>query len=262
MKTAIQTLFVFLLDYLTKGRKQDRKKFARETWIEKKSESEIAVIFWNTTIITAYQNGDIKLNAGGHRTFTTKDRINRFDLNGFEVIQDKSIWYVAKHYWDKSNPDRTVYGFEDNMIITKRGKVKGALSLKQIKEKGKLKKDVQKYCKDFIDALFKGNVKKPKNSDCWYCCMRVTNEDDKTLGEAVKEHSKDTHLKEHIKEKYYVPSLLQRAIEKFKVSQVVKEVLHQLWYGNLLPVHFIKPAKEQLESSLKRYMYSQLNLAS
>jgi hypothetical protein len=74
-------------------------------------------------------------------------------------------------------------------------------------------KQITTFTKNYVNALFQGKVEKPGPGDCWYCAMHTV-EDNKPLGEAINSPS---HLREHVRERYYVPSLLWNAISTFPV---------------------------------------------
>ena len=61
------------------------------------SEGVLRVRYHNTPVVTAYPNGRIVLNTGGHFTATTKTRMNQasnqFNL-GFYVYQRNYDWFV------------------------------------------------------------------------------------------------------------------------------------------------------------------------
>ena len=88
-------------------------------------------------------------------------------------------------------------------------------------------------------------------------------QDGKPLGEAVKD---PRHVLDHIREGYYVPSMVIRAAETFGVSIHAKDVLRRIFsaapseiqdgvdWGNI--------ARMQIHSSLKRYVRRAVGLAA
>lgn len=70
----------------------------------------IAVKFHQTIIVQYMQGGIIQLNTGGHRTVTTKQRINQLLPPGFRVEQRNYEWLLH-------TPSGT-HGFADNMIVS------------------------------------------------------------------------------------------------------------------------------------------------
>ncbi len=71
-------------------------------------------------------------------------------------------------------------------------------------------------------------------------------------------------MHEHVKERYYVPSMIVRATEVFRISMVAREVL-----GGLLG-YCARPdeswgkdiARHQLETALRRYVLRQVGMAA
>jgi hypothetical protein len=139
------------------------------------------------------------------------------------------------------------------------------------RERRRLGRQIAKYCRDFIAALFEDEVPAPGQGDCWYCLLR-DKESGLPLGEAMQTLHPDgsltrqpspDHLISHMEEKYYVPSLLVRATEVFPISPFAALALQDLWgeegEASLL---FEDVARKQLKNSLRRYMRKQLGLAS
>lgn len=74
----------------------------------------LTVRYHNTDVVTVFENGTIKLNTGGWRTSTTKNRMNQasnqYDL-GFQVYQRDFAWFVdwnGETYLFSERPDDTV----------------------------------------------------------------------------------------------------------------------------------------------------------
>jgi len=197
---------------------------------------------------------------------------------GFHVFQEDSIWYLENKEWNQQERKWEIFTqwpFRDGMTINADKSV-NVVPGPSRDELIRLNKEILKYSRNYIKALFAGDVPKPGPSDCWYCLMRADKVISKeplmvqgkmvapskeTLGEATKNID---HLLSHFSEKYYVPSLLVRAIEVFPVSKAAQWALQDLW-GVGLPEagkFFYGVAKQQLRSSLCRYLRRQLGLAS
>lgn len=205
------------------------KKLDNNTYLEKRDNGNLAVKLHQTDVVTYTPKNEVILSSGGWKTPTTKDRINKFSRAG--ITQKNNQWFVYVKA-DYSNPDKPVYFenltmiFKDGVIITPKNKIKGGEVATKTKEKtfNKEKKAIKTYCEAFVTALFNGKVEKPGAGDCFYCHM-VTNEN-KTLGEASKNNE---HIKEHIKENYFVPSLLFRALNEIPTSIMTKSVIQSIW---------------------------------
>lgn len=255
---------------------RESKKLANNTYLMWSGEN-LTVELHNSPILTFYPNGDTMIDLCGWNTMTTRDRINEFLPQEFKVSTDKGILYLCR--------DRIVGGyrtfesfvFKDGITIGSRGGVRGAGSRSSVKEMQKLRKSALQYCKDYIKKLCSNKVPAPSEGDCWDCSF--IDEDEKTMGEL----SKSSHIHHHIKQKYYVPSLFANAIKQFPLSPIVNDTLSALWCGDDYPSdreefvysvrnniphnksdkdHWgIRMLKQQGLSSLKRYIYQQLNLS-
>ena len=245
-------------DALLQGRNKQGRKLGNNTYLKRLSvldQDSIAVRYHSTDIVTFHPDGRIVLNSGGWRTMTTKARINACDLP-YTLAQDKGIWYIGQFpYWENKATARI---FADGVTILPDGKLTGAQSLESVKPVLKLKKQAQQYVRDYVRELLAGHVSKPSGADCWYCALETT--DGQNLGEVA--HS--DHIKAHIKEKYYVPSLIQQAVKRFPVSIAASEMLQVLLNGNTSQDHewMRGITARQVSSSLKRYVYTQLQIAS
>lgn len=70
--------------------KRGRKKLAGNTWLIRDGEKFI-VEFWGSPIITIHQDGTYTVSACGHKTVTTKARINEYTPAG--IYQKQFQWY-------------------------------------------------------------------------------------------------------------------------------------------------------------------------
>ena len=208
----------------------------------------------DTEIIRITQEG-IALNSGGYKTLTTKSRMNDYIPYPWSLYQESGVWYLTNLSRGWENAPRWV--FKDGITIDGDTIIGDAGNADKISLQ---RKQIKKYAKDYIEALMNGDVSKPSNGDCWYCLMRV-NGTDQTLGEANNDTS---HLESHMRESYYVPSLLLRAIEVCPVSMAASWVLGKLW-GEETDQSF-DPwdaiGAEQMESSLTKYLLRQFGMAS
>jgi len=253
---------------------KDSRPLRYKTRVERRSPTSIAIQHHNTDIITYHwggyeKEGTVVIDTQGWRTSTTKERLNAHLPGSYGVWQKDSIWRI----WDGGMGKQ--YIFADGMRILPSGRIEGAGP--PVDKLKKLNTEILKYSRNYIKALFAGGVAKPGPGDCWYCLMRadkITSKEPlivhgrtigpgkETLGEATE--NKD-HLLSHLDEQYYVPSLLVRAIEVFPVSMAAKGALNDFW-GEGMPLEdqkwFYDLAKQQLRSSLHRYLRRQLGLAS
>ena len=211
----------------------------------------------DTIILTITPENDYILNADNWKTLTTKSRLNELLGYGVIIFSEKGIWYLELNKsWDS-------FIFYNDITITKNGSGKWIIkdyhppfNPDDIKV---LRKNINKFAADFINEVIKGNVSKPDLGDCFYCQMRTV-EDNIPAGEAFENPN---HLLSHIEEKYYVPSLLYRAIEVNQLSPISNSYLHNKWFNDNGENYtcFEDIFRSQALSSLKKYLYRQFSLS-
>jgi hypothetical protein len=84
--------------------KQKARKVGNNTYAEIESDNSVSVRLHGTAVVRFYPNGLVKLNSGGWRTSTTKNRINKY--SPVKVYQKKYEWYLQ----DGAE-------FEDNILV-------------------------------------------------------------------------------------------------------------------------------------------------
>lgn len=174
------------------GRNKDNRKLGNNTYAERRNGDAIAIRLHQTDILTFHADGRIVANTGGWKTRTTKDRLNQYLPD--TISQHRGKW--------------TVRGLEfaDGMTWHPDGTITGAASENDSKEETALRKEIDRYCKSLVAAL---PLPTPGAGDCFYCQFT----EEKTalpLGEVSKNTD---HLREHLKENYFVPSMVWRALE-------------------------------------------------
>lgn len=234
--------------FLVEGRDQDRKKYKYATWVRREGDS-IVVKLHNTDIMTFHPNNSIKLDSGGWRTVTTKARMNEFLPRCWMVYQENNIWYVA---YRKADAEKD-WTFEDGIVLFQDGRVTGAGPDKKWAES--LNKQINAYARRFAEKMLDGEIPPPSSGDCWYCLLK--DEDGKPFGEG-----KD-HILDHIRSKYYVPSLLVNALNSMPVSKATLWAVQGIWEGNDDALFAGKDwTKKRLKSAIARYIRRQVGLAS
>lgn len=88
MKTGTEIKTYAQAEKFLKGRAS--KKTGNNTYIVRRSESEIAVCLHYTDVVTYTKSGKVRLSSGGWRTATTKQRIKQF--SGVNLWQEKGEW--------------------------------------------------------------------------------------------------------------------------------------------------------------------------
>lgn len=237
------------------GRNKLRRKLANNTYLERHEDGSIAIRLHNTDVVTFISNGDTRLDSGGWRTPTTKDRINNYMPGGWRISQSNGQWYIGKHgkgyQWEEAGL------FADGMLVLADGSLSGVVPLETVRENLKTRRRVQKYASSYIAAFRSGKVPAPSAGDCFFCGMREVGTN-VPLGECS--HNSD-HLLLHLEEKYYVPSLLVRALEVMPSSISMKDTVARQWQDGE-PSPWGDFIYTQLQKNLSRYILRQLGQAA
>lgn len=211
----------------------------------------------DTYVVTWYADGRIELNSGGWRTVTTKARINEHLERGYGISQVRGQWYLTR-YQDEFED---VCLYDDGLIINPDDTITGGEPIAKVKELLALRRRVNRFATAYALVFSKGKVPMPGPGDCFYCGLREVGTG-KPLGECA--HNPD-HLISHLDEKYYVPSILLRAMETMPVSKAFEQTVHATWQGK--PEYsFFKLEDKYFQNDLKktvsRYMLRQLGQAA
>lgn len=178
-------------DFIAGGRSKTVRPCANNTTVRVTDENLIAIKLHDTDIVTIFSDGRMILNSGGWLSATTKERINRYTNAG--ISQRGGIWYMR---------DGSL--FYDGMVIRADGTpVKPRATAKYEAKLRAIKKQAREYAKGFVAAIEAGNVAMPSAGDCWACLMRGPKGQESFPGSG--------HIREHMRQKYYVPSLLVNA---------------------------------------------------
>jgi hypothetical protein len=146
-----------------------------------------------TVVVEIREDGTYRLDTGGWRTVTTKERINYYAP--VRMYQRNHVWYL-----------KDGVPFSDGIIVDKRGRVKSAPNAKQVKQIARIHKQIAKYVDGYAKAIEAKTLAEPSGGDCWFCVGLVT---DARTGAKSADNG---HLMNHVHENYYVPSLLVNAL--------------------------------------------------
>lgn len=218
------------------------KKVSHNTVEYTRKDGTRVIRFHLTDIVEFLTDGSVRLNSGGFRTFTTKDRLNQYVPQGWRIWAEKGTWYVGKGNYQGI---QTRYVFCDGITFHTDGTVTGSNPDEEQKNK-ELGKKILKYCR----AMSKlPELPHPDGGDCWFCMMQTS--DGRSLGEASKDAK---HLISHLDENYFVGSLILRAMQWNNCTPMV------------ISLAFTKDArnnigKEYAVRSMRRYLRAQLGLS-
>jgi len=182
------------------------KPLANNTRLYKRGD-EFEIVLHQTAVVSILPEGKYIIRTGGWNTLTTRDRLNRYAPGRFFTEQGILYWVPG---WAAGIPGEKIV-VEEGMIIGEEGQVyehDAARAEAYAREVRQTKKLINNYIDGYIRALEKG-LPVPSGGDCWYCCMKT--EQGRTLGDHGGDHS---HLREHLEERYYVPTLVVNALQE------------------------------------------------
>ena len=131
--------------------KNNRPTEKRNTRIVRTSKHSIGIKFHKTIIIDYFDDGRIRLDTGGWKTCSTRERMSYWQ-NEFSVYSMNHIMYLEFR--------KNRYLFEDNMILFPSGRVElngelvKPMTPADEKKKLKLKEKSDKYCNNFIELFY------------------------------------------------------------------------------------------------------------
>lgn len=191
---------------LVKRGRDGQKKLENNTYLHQIDEDTFGVKLHNTDVVLIHSDGTYTLNTGGYETNTTKSRINEYAPT--RIFQHKRIWYLD---------DNVV--FKNGCRVDSKGNLIGEVDIHLEKMQEKLHKMISEYIKGFVAAIEASEIKQPGAGDCMACYMQFLDDAD--------------HLFDHIKEGYYVPSLLMNAIKERNQDYQVDDPnrVRQSWYA-------------------------------
>jgi hypothetical protein len=224
---------------------KESRKIANNTYLKALEGGAIALRLHETNILTFTPDKKTVYNSGGWRTVTTKARMNEY--GPLSIRQEKGVWYIG----DKV--------YQDGCYV-KSGKVYGALPVKAADKSKKDVKAIREYCREFMDEFFAYEIPAPSGGDCWGCYMKTEN-GERPLGRG------GDHVRQHVREKYFVPSLLVAACESFPISMIAKNMFALAWNpANVKDREnsgfIVDIARRQMESSLVRYCKRAFKIAA
>ena len=216
-----------------------KRKLGNNTYLVVRDDGGFGVRLHNTQVVIHYEDR-VVLNSGGYKTVTTKERMNKYTT--FNICQKNYVWYVNG------------VTFADNMTIYNNGLIEG--KAKDSTEITKLIKKVKQYSKEYSEAFMSGKVGKPGSGDCWGCFLVSKKDGNTILG-------KD-HILNHIKENYYVPSMLTRMFDAGTMCLYVKDVIYMVWGKKILieDISHDDMVRDQIEKSIYKFCCKELGLAS
>ena len=179
-----------------------------------------------TDVVARLPDGRIKLDSGGWKSVTTKDRMNAF-ATGYAIFSGKGGWRVSRRgEWDKT------VAFYDGMILPDAIDNPSAAdeSERRDAEARALKKKIGAFAK-----LYANGIPMPGPGDCWICMM--------------PDNDDTTHLLSHIEEGYARGTLAVNAMRWAGYKDTQIGLFINSSFGN-----------DQAVRSVRRYLQFKLGL--
>lgn len=229
-------------DLLRSARNQgDGKPIDNNTRLFWRDDEAIALRLHNTDILTFYPNGDVRFNSGGWKTVTTKSRLNEY--GPARIWSDRGEWVIN----DKP--------FLDGCVLKADGTMKGVGDGKTLQQQRDLRKAATKFAADYVKHLAEGKMNAPSSGDCWFCCLH-----DVKTGKPFGDHQAD-HIKAHIRECYYVPSLIWNAMDALGASDYYKQWVNARQHNNAEKMYGDDFMPERLRKFVRRYVLRELGMS-
>ena len=181
------------------------KPLANNTRLHRLNNGDFAVRLHDTDIIVINRDNRYTLNTGGWRTYTTKERINRF--SPARIWQANNIWYIGTQSGERI--------FCEGIVVDRNGEPLNPDRLRDPKGvervKRKLDRKVNEYINGFVAHVITHGLPEPSGGDCWGCFFQRK---DAPRGHIYGTTMGVDHFFSHMEEDtpYYVPSLVWNAI--------------------------------------------------
>lgn len=209
------------------------------------------------------KDGDtITLNSGGYQTKKTKSRINKafemFDYPDWSIESDRGVWIL---YNSKTGKEFIFYDRMRLKYVKGDFKSLNASKAPTKKQLMELRNDVRKYSKTFIEKLMNDEIPRPNDGHCWYCSFFL--------------HESSQHILSHVREPYYVPTLLYNSVFDNHLCTLNNEIKRFLLYKlKMLQSDKINDneqalfdffnisdsVRKYLESNLRKFVYRKLSM--
>lgn len=225
--------------------KQGTKKLDQNTYLRREGD-RFFIRLHNTDIIELWYDRTY-LYSGGWQTVTTKARLNEYGPAGVRIWQERGVWYVR--YSGNGDPKQRVL-FHEGIEIKADGTIRSTGTETEAEVKGEQAK-ITAYAKAFTDKLLAGEIDKPGPGDCLFCQFV-----DVKTGKPIDNAD---HLRSHIEESYFVPSLLVAIVNDSKrLSIMVKHFIIETLIGKPVNEWGRDIVQSQLPGAIRTYLREKL----
>lgn len=227
----------FALDtYIHDGRNPTKRKVANNTVAIRRGD-DIAIQQHETDVLTFHADRPkVTYNTGGWYTVTTKVRLNTFGPEGWRVTQSAGVWTLQS---PGLNGARQVFRFWDGMTLDPVSETivneSDGPDFDGIDRFNKRTRNlITSYVRGLTDSIITELVDNPTGGDCFYCL-------------ASDPFGDVEHLESHLRERYYMTSLVFNAYKSRGYSDP----------GLVLYMHS-RNSPKQVRQILGKYLRSRL----
>lgn len=181
--------------HISDGRNPNERKLANNTYAVRRGDA-IAIRLHKTDVLLWHEDRvTVSFFTGGWFTVTTKDRLNAFGPDGWNVWADRSIWSLH-------GPDGFKTRFWDGMRLdpicqTVENESDGPNFAAMDRSNGQIRKLIAGYLRGLTDETIADVLTQDGRGDCLYCQIGSPFGPD--------------HLESHLRENYYMPNLIRNA---------------------------------------------------
>jgi len=189
-----------LADHIAAGRNPDYRKLANNTFAEYRENGSIAVRLHKTDVLTYDLGGNVVFDSGGWQTVTTKSRMNTFGPTGYGISQTNHVWHLYRYGQTLANGNNPRVRYFDGLELDpKAGTILNIGDSPNWEGIDKVNKQTARLIREYVKGITPELLTTLTGAgDCLYCAGNF---------------SSDTgHLFSHLREKYYMASLVRNAM--------------------------------------------------
>jgi hypothetical protein len=174
-------------------------------------DGSVRILFWHTIISKLAADGkELTLWTAGHRTVTTKDRINNHAFVdafvGWNLWQEKNIWWLTH----RDAEDGARIRFTEGIRLQPNGNYVATDAIQEVGYHTELEMLLDKYIAHIGELP---ELPQPDGGDCWFCLLKNT-KTGKPMGDMVECKSDEGHIVQHMRELYVPGALIVTALEQ------------------------------------------------
>lgn len=228
------------------------KPIANNTRAYRHPSGDVVLRLHSTDILTFTSDGSVRYDASGWTTTTTKQRFNAYGPDGYRVYSDRGQWRLYRFDRTGAGAPSASWPYADGITVHADGSVTGA-GEDTARELARLRRAASTYARGYVAAMFAGEVPAPSGGDCWMCLMF-------TSPGAAPGSAGAEHIRSHIEERYYVPSLIVNAARELGASHAARAAIAELQSG--IASGWAPVVRDQLVRLVRRYVTRELGISA